>query len=252
MRLTVLGCSPAVPNPGGACAGYLLEAGGTRLLVDCGHGVCGPLQRATSLDRLSAVIVSHMHPDHYFDLVPLKYGLLFGGLPRIPLLLPPGGAAILDRLGSAAGLHEHFWEESFDLHEYDPTRTLTDVPSLAIDFAPVKHMVPGYAMLVAAPGEPGRRLFYSADTAPSDAVRDLARGASVALLEATLLAPQPGGEEPGHLTASEAGRLAREAGVHRLLLTHYWHSLADALLSAASAAFGAPAELAMPLRGYDI
>jgi ribonuclease BN (tRNA processing enzyme) len=72
MRLTVLGRSPASPNPGEACAGYLVEGGGARLLVDIGPGVVSQLVRRHHPDELDAVVVSHMHADHVLDLVTLR------------------------------------------------------------------------------------------------------------------------------------------------------------------------------------
>jgi ribonuclease BN (tRNA processing enzyme) len=90
MRLTVLGCSPAYPNPGGRSSGYLLTRESGTLLLDCGHGVAGALRATLQLERLDAILLTHMHADHFFDLVPLHYALELLGL-RVPLWLPPGG-----------------------------------------------------------------------------------------------------------------------------------------------------------------
>src|ERR1041385_6735293 len=75
VKLTVVGCSPAWPNPGGAQSGYLLEDGGGRLLLDCGPGVLARL-RATDADwpRVDAIVVTHWHPDHRGDLGPWGCG----------------------------------------------------------------------------------------------------------------------------------------------------------------------------------
>lgn len=77
MELTILGASPAVPNPGGACSGYLLRQGESRVLVDCGSGVVGRLRQHVEPHTLAAVVISHLHADHYFDLSPLYYALRF-------------------------------------------------------------------------------------------------------------------------------------------------------------------------------
>src|SRR5579885_3687157 len=121
MKLTVLGSSPACANPGDASSGYLLSGEGGSLLVDCGHGVVGKLRAVAELDSLSAVLISHMHPDHIFDLVPLRYGFQFLSLPPIPLLLPPNGREALGRLLAALNLPDTFFQDTFDVREYDPS-----------------------------------------------------------------------------------------------------------------------------------
>ena len=107
MRLTVIGKSPAFTDAGGACSGYLVEDGGTRLLVDCGNGVFGKLRAATDPFALDGVVISHVHADHVLDLVPFAYALLFarGGrpFPPLPLHVPPGAADRLHRLSGIWG-----------------------------------------------------------------------------------------------------------------------------------------------------
>ena len=64
LTLTILGSSPAAPNPGGACSGYLLREGETAVLVDCGAGTAGRIPAYVPANRLAAVAISHLHPDH--------------------------------------------------------------------------------------------------------------------------------------------------------------------------------------------
>ena len=93
MRLTVVGSSPAWPNPGEAHAGYLVEGPG-RLLLDCGPGVLSRLREATAWPEIDAIAISHFHLDHWGDLVPWTWGAIHGpgaGRERVELLLPPGG-----------------------------------------------------------------------------------------------------------------------------------------------------------------
>ena len=92
LRLTVLGCSPAWANPGGACSGYLVSNGDDHVLVECGFGILSRLRQRLPLERLRAVVISHLHADHFMDLVPLRYGLKYGGLrggATLPLIVPP-------------------------------------------------------------------------------------------------------------------------------------------------------------------
>src|SRR5918992_545153 len=63
MRMTVLGKSPSWQDAGGACSGYLIEEGGTRLLLDCGNGVFGKMREHVDYVDVEAVVISHLHPE---------------------------------------------------------------------------------------------------------------------------------------------------------------------------------------------
>ena len=126
--LTILGSSTAVPNPGGVCSGYLLRSGEASLLVDCGSGTVGRLRQHLSPERLWAVVISHWHADHYFDLIPLFYALRFGPQrplalgEKLPLFVPPGGKAHLRRLGRLVDGSESMLNRHFDVREYTADR----------------------------------------------------------------------------------------------------------------------------------
>src|SRR5580765_665190 len=105
VEITPLGTSACVPNPGNACSAHLLRDGETTLLLDCGPGVIGNLRRHIPAFRgLSGILITHMHKDHFLDLLPLRYGLMYlppiagGPHVRIPRCLPPGGKALLVQL----------------------------------------------------------------------------------------------------------------------------------------------------------
>ena len=91
MRITVLGKSPAWQDADGACSGYLIEDGDTSLLLDCGNGVFSKLRKFRDYVDLDAVVISHMHADHFLDLVPYAYALTYA--PRqqpVPVARWPG------------------------------------------------------------------------------------------------------------------------------------------------------------------
>ena len=88
MRLTVLGKSPAWSDAGGACSGYLVEDDGTRLLLDCGNGVFGKLRARRDYVDVDAVVISHLHADHFLDLVPYSYALSYAPRQQ-PVPVPP-------------------------------------------------------------------------------------------------------------------------------------------------------------------
>jgi len=94
VKLTVVGCSPAWPNPGRAHSGYLLTHNGSRLLVDCGPGVLSRLREAEDWPSIDAIAITHMHIDHYGDLAAWLWGQLHvppTGTRAPKLWLPPGG-----------------------------------------------------------------------------------------------------------------------------------------------------------------
>jgi ribonuclease BN (tRNA processing enzyme) len=254
MRLTVLGRSPASPNPGEACAGYLVEGGNARVLVDIGPGVVAQLLRRHHPDELDAVVVSHMHADHMLDLVTLRYVYPWRARPReerLRVIMPPGSADQLLDLARGAGNARHF-EDSFRLAEHDGSSSLRFG---AMDMTPIEtvHFIPCWGFRLEAGG---RRLAYTADTGPCGALADLADSADLLLSEATLRALDEDAEPPerrGHLLPAEAGEAARHGGSRALMLTHLpVEDGAAAARSAAAEAYGASVEIAEPNRTYEV
>jgi len=255
VRITVLGKSPAWQDEGGACSGYLVEAGGSTVLLDCGNGVFGKLRAAHDFAAVDAVVVSHMHADHFIDLVPYAYALGYSPLAaalrasgrRPRLHLPPGGRATLARVTGAWDA-EDLVEDAFEVAEYDPAGEL-DLGPLRATFREVPHYLPAHAVRLR---DAAGSFTFGADCAPNDAVVALAEATDLLMLEATMEEPEPTGER-GHLTPREAGELARRAGARRLVLTHISADLDTAHACAeAAAAFGAPVEVAREGAVYDL
>ena len=187
-----------------------------------------------------------MHADHFIDLIPMRYALKYGDRTndrRVALYLPRGGDTLLrDLVGAfARESQDDFMGGVFDVRCYDPSDTLR-IGDFALRFAPTTHYIPTFAIRC----DVGfASVTYSADTAPDDAVSRLAFETTAFLCEATL-APEGEAEIPrGHLSAREAGRLATNANVARLVLTHY-PATADVvrLASDAREAFGGPVDVA--------
>jgi ribonuclease BN (tRNA processing enzyme) len=210
-------------------------------MLECGHGGASKLLQFSSLDRLAAILISHMHPDHFFDLVPLKYGIASSGRPRLPLFLPPGGAEMLAGIARALNESDGFWASAYDLHTFDPGQVL-DVAGMRVSMAPSHHFIPAWAMTFESNGS---RLAYTSDTSTSDSVVDLVSSADLLLAEAAVLQQSRPSNEQGHMTPRDAGCLARRAGVRQLVITHYLSNAASKILSEAAAGFGAPCELAV-------
>lgn len=244
MELVVLGASASFPAVGGACSGYLVRQGDTQLLLDCGSGVLARLQQETRIAALSAIVITHFHPDHYIDLIAMRYGLQYGfDDPGRPLLyLPPGGIAFLERLGLALRNSATYFSKTFEMAEFDPDNPLV-VGDFTLAFQQTTHDQPTWACAVH--GE--ARLVYTSDTRESPAIEEFAGDADLLLCEATY--PSDCGKLPSgnHLTSRQAGELARRGGAKRLVLTHFWPGIAlSRFRTEAEATFGAPVILAQP------
>jgi ribonuclease BN (tRNA processing enzyme) len=245
LALTVLGGSPAWPNAGQAASGYVLEGERGRALVDCGSGIAAEL-RARDPGPLDAIVITHFHADHCFDLVPLHYAYRYGSWHERPapiLYLPPGGRQTLDTMASIWGGSLETFAAAFELVEFDPRSGLA-VGDMDFRFVQSLHYTTCYSVDVSSPAG---RIVYSGDSGPTERLVDFARAADVFLCEAALRDGAVDGEDRGHLDAHEAGAIAARAGVRRLVLTHVpAENGGEEVLRQARAAYDGPVELARP------
>ena len=214
MELTVLGRNGPYPEPGGACSGYLVRGGETTVLLDCGAGTVSRLREACPLDRLDAILLSHLHYDHCSDLGVLRYLLeqlaaRDGMRQPMPVYAPDAPAHA---------------RELLDYPVFD-VRPIADgmrvkIGSLAVTFHEMAHPVPTFGMDI-VDGD-GKRLFYTGDTGWFSGLAGLCRGADALLCDTCFLDADDHGQPLVHLTARQAGVLAKEARVGRLLCTHLW------------------------------
>jgi ribonuclease BN (tRNA processing enzyme) len=220
VRLIVIGSSPAWPNPGSAHSGYMLEANGSRLLLDCGPGVLGRLREAELWPRLDGIAITHWHLDHWGDLVPWVWGTFYlstnGPMPRPALWVQPGGREFLTDLGDRLGFPDMF-EKTFVLREYTPDEAFEVGPMRVVPTRVPHYRLQTYAFRVEGDG---RALAYSGDSAPSDELVESARDADLFVCEATLLRGELDGEPRGHLSLDEATEAFESSGAKRLLVTH--------------------------------
>jgi ribonuclease BN (tRNA processing enzyme) len=247
MRLTVLGCAGSFPGPEAPCSAYLIEAEGFRLLIDFGSGAMSTLQRFVGLHAVDAILLTHLHADHFFDaclyVVARRYAP-GGPLPPLPVYAP---VAAPDRLSAAYGGDDPV-TDVYTFYALQPGTF--PIGPLQITVDRVNHPVETYGVRVE---HDGRVLAYSADSAPCEALIRLALGADTFMCEASYI---DGADNPPdlHLTGREAAEHATKAGVGRLLLTHLipaWGS--EALtLEAATGAFDGPIEIVRPGARYEI
>ncbi|WFB09265.1 MBL fold metallo-hydrolase [Streptomyces sp. LX-29] len=217
MKLTVVGCSGSFPSAESACSSYLVEADGFRLLLDMGNGALGELQRHCGLYDLDAVMLSHLHPDHFIDMcgyfVARYYRHDGGRAPAIPVYGPEATEARL-----VAAYHDV--PDASSMREVFDFRTLRpgtfQIGPFTVRVARVDHPVEAYGFRIE---HGGRTLVYSGDTGPCEALHELAVGADLFLCEAAFTHGKEDIPEL-HLNGRQAGEQAERAGVRSLVLTH--------------------------------
>jgi ribonuclease BN (tRNA processing enzyme) len=232
------------------------------MLLDCGNGVFSKLRRVCDYIDVDAVLISHLHADHFLDLVPFSYALTYAprqqpvpvagwpgtSRPARPQLYAPVGATEVFRQIVGCWGNEDLIERAFQLHEYDAPDEL-EVGPFKVRFCEVPHYTPTYAVELASNGG---RLTYSADCSPNDELVQFARDTDMLLIEATLPRPERTGER-GHLTPGEAGEHGRRARARRLVITHFSDELDAGWAAAeAGAGFGGPVELAQEGAVYTV
>lgn len=232
LTLTVLGCDGGYPGPGGATSGYLVQAGALAILVDLGHGTLANLQLHHDLRALDAVMLSHEHPDHWGDLEALAVARMgLNGCPALAVYAP-------------GGLRRHVYHDRpglFDWHEVAGGDRVS-LGDVEVGFARTDHGPETLAMRI---DTEEASLGYTADTGPDWSISALEPGIDLALCEATWLADEEGGAAR-HLSARQAGAMAREVGAARCVLTHRRPTVpAVASFAEASEAFGAPVDQAV-------
>jgi ribonuclease BN (tRNA processing enzyme) len=263
VRITVLGKSPAWQDADGACSGYLVEDGDVCLLVDCGSGVFSKLRRFRDYVEVDAIVITHMHADHFLDLIPFASALTYAprqqpvaverwpgtDCPACPrLLVPPGAREVLRTIAAAVG-QPCLLDKAFALSEYDPAEPI-EIGTLNVRFQPVPHYRPSNAIQVRCTA--GGCFTYGADHGPTDALDGFAAASDLMLLEATL--PRPEREGPrGHLTPAEAGEHAARCNASQLVLTHISDELdAGWALAEAQRAYAGPVEVAREGAVYEL
>ncbi|WP_238438780.1 MBL fold metallo-hydrolase [Frankia nepalensis] len=262
---------------GGQCSSsYLVETDSTRVLLDCGPGAMTALSAVMRPWDLDGVIISHLHLDHCYDLLPLGKAMLAGRVHRsmgslmtiptlpemadyvdrlpVPLYVPRGGRETLNTLATlfpvtTIPLLDKAFEVAFEVREYTPGDLFT-ISDLEIGLHELRHAVPNCGIRVESSGG---SLAYTGDTGFTDALVPLARNVDLLLSEATLAVPD--GTAHGHLCATEAGTVARAAGVGQLVLTHFATAEArwlEARKADAERVFDGPVRLAAPAGQFDV
>ncbi|WEG12019.1 MBL fold metallo-hydrolase [Pullulanibacillus sp. KACC 23026] len=214
MKLTVVGFWGGFPGKDEATSGYLLEADGFSLLLDCGSGVLSKLQHFTEIENLDALWLSHYHHDHIADLGPLYFARLIKG----QLQDKKGPFPIYGHTLDQEGFQLLTNEEVTKGVAYEGTDTLTIGP-FQLTFVKTIHPAPCYAARITYNE---KVIVYTADTAIFPELYSFAEGADLLIAECSLYEGQDGAAF-GHMTSAEVAELAEKAKVKDVLLTHLPH-----------------------------
>ena len=238
MRLDVIGSSGTYPTRGRPAAGYLISQNDTRIWCDAGPGtfVALPIDQAL----VTAIVISHEHPDHWLDVVTAFHAICYGPEPRegIPVFAPQ---ATIERM-LAVGGDDHF-AKTFDFRPVGGGDNLT-IGEIELSFVWSDHSVPTVASRWEANG---RVLAYSADTGPGGEWEHVVADADLFLCEASYQGDLADYSYQHHLTSSLAGAIARRQHAKKLMLTHIPPHLDPTLsVNEAETSFDRPVELAVP------
>lgn len=233
LTATILGSGTCVPNLERSSCSVLVETGGRKYLIDSGAGTIRRLLEAgATIFELSALLYSHLHPDHTAELVPLLFATKYPDGPgrREPLdvVAGRGFSDFFRRLREAYGQWIDLGSGLFRIIEVDTQRRdQVRLQEVRIDTVPVEHTPQSVAFRLSGPG--GRSLVYSGDTDFSERLIELAHQADLLICESSF--PE-GSKVSGHLTPALAGEIASRAGVRQLVLTHFYPACAQADVAA--------------------
>lgn len=218
MKVVILGSGTGVPVKHRGYAGLYVRAGKAHLLLDAGPGTVRQLAwlGVTYLD-LDAVFLTHFHPDHCLDLVSMLFAMRIPRPARTkPLVVygPKGLKQLYRRLRTAF----HGWIEprTYRLTLREIGETTMRLPEYTVRTRRMRH---GTAALGYRIEAGGHSVAYSGDTDVCPQIVALGRGADLLVLECSLTDQL---KAAGHLTPTECGRIAAQAGCRHLALTHFY------------------------------
>lgn len=245
MKITILGNCGPYPRAGGACSGYLLEAKNFKILIDCGNGTLSRLLTLIgSLNKIDAIILSHLHSDHMSDIMVMRYALGINQAngticKSIPLYAPKDPEETYNKLQ---------FKNAFIQNEINEDTILT-FDDMKISFKLMSHPIRTYGLIVE---KDGKRFVYTSDTKYCDALKEITSNADLALCECNLL-EKDRTEDAYHLSAKQVGQIAADMNVKKLLLTHIWPEYdVNEILNEAKTNFAGDVEIAVEMRSYEI
>lgn len=244
MKITPIGIWGGYPKANEATSSFLLEHDGFNCLIDCGSGVLSSLKNYVPLEKIDAVVISHYHADHIADIGSLQYSRLI----QFYLNNPSAALPIYGHKYDEENFAKLAYKErtvSIEISEED----IIQIGPFTVSFCRTVHPVYCLAMKFTVSG---RSIALTSDTGWRDELVDFAKDADILMSEANLYEEHVGIAE-GHMGGSEAGKLAKMAGVKKFILTHLpLHGDIEDILNAALQEYDRPAEIAIVGKVYEV
>jgi ribonuclease BN (tRNA processing enzyme) len=247
LQLDVLGAGPAYTNrPGSAGAAYLVRSARTSIVLDLGQGSFPRLAGQLEPSTIDAVVISHLHADHFIDLIALRHYLRweFDPTRRVRVLAPDGLVDRVDALHDEPG----FTAASLDVEAL--TERSMRVGDITVESRRVTHTASSYGFRVSLGSSPG--LAYSGDCGRAADLDVLIRQGDVLLCEVSF-GPGPVPSDAGHLDGPAVGALAARTRPGRVLLTHLQMGFDPAAtIASVAGSYRGPVDLVEPGDRYTI
>lgn len=211
-----LGTVSPYPKDDKNCPGFLIKYNNYNILLDCGNGCTRLLNLPNDLNNLN-IFISHLHPDHYGDLLSLiqatlvysRYSLIKN---PINLYIPNNVENILDyKL-----LEQLASNTLINIKAYNNINL--NIGNIKITSLLVPHQISSYAFKIETQAG---SIVYSSDTGTKNNLKEFALNTDLFICESTFLKNQKRTED-AHLYTYEAAKIAADANVKQLLLTHFW------------------------------
>jgi ribonuclease BN (tRNA processing enzyme) len=222
-RITIIGSGTCVPRLDRSACAVLVETGRSKILLDLGPGTIRRLlEYGVTIFELSHILVSHFHPDHTSELVPLlfatKYPDANARKRKLEVIGGSGLKSFYQGLQAVYGQWIELPREQLAIQELEISiEDSLKFDDFQVTARPVNHRPESLAYRIQVRG--GISMVYSGDTDECDALAELADGTDLLICESAM--PDQN-KVCGHLTPSLAGAIASRAKAKRLVLTHLY------------------------------
>ena len=225
MEVTILGSGASLLSPDRVSSGLMVEIAGEPLIFDLGAGVLHRLSCSlTEITKIEHVFISHLHIDHVSDMIALLQSLWLSGYDKT---LNVYGPSALMRMATYLGEIFPYLQGKVKLkhHQVEPGFQAKSKNWTVLAFPVMHGDFEAYGFHIEAEG---KRVVYSGDTAPCKEMIRVAKGADLLIHECSF----PDGMKEiatTHTTPGDLGKLAAEAEVKTLVLTHLYPELLEEL-----------------------